>query len=62
MRTAFETSTEPFYRNKYAYFLGKAYLMQSDAVNATKWLEKVVNAPSSKAYHQAANRLLKRLH
>ena len=62
LRTAFETSTEPFYHNKYAYFLGKAYLMQSDAVTARQWLAKVVNAPSSKAYHQAASRLLKRLH
>ena len=60
--TAIETSTEPFYHNKYAYFLGKAYLMQSDVVTARQWLEKVVNAPSSKAYHQAASRLLKRLH
>jgi len=62
LRTAFDTSTEPFYRNKYAYFLGKAYLMQSDAVTARQWLEKVVNASSSKAYHQAGSRLLKRLY
>ncbi len=59
--TAFETSTEPFYRNKYAYFLGKAYLMQSDVINARHWLDAVVNAPRSEAYHLAANRLLKRL-
>jgi hypothetical protein len=61
LHAAFESSTEPFYRNKYAYFIGKAYLMQTDAVNARQWLETVVNAPSSKAYHQAASRLLKRL-
>ena len=62
LRTAFETSTQPFYRNKYAYFIGKAHLMQADAGNARQWLETVVNAPSSKAYHPAARRLLKRLH
>ena len=58
---AFHLSKEPFYRNKYAYFLGKSYLMKSDDVSARKWLNYIVKSSQSAAYFEAAIQLIKKI-
>ena len=58
LKKAYNLSEEPFYQNKYAYFLGKAYLMCSDTENAKNWLTKVKSSSHSAAYQKNANRIL----
>ena len=58
LKKAYNLSNEPFYQNKYAYFIGKAYLMNSDLERAKEWLKVVVQSDKSAAYQDAAIDLL----
>lgn len=60
LQRAFESSSDPFTRNKCAYYLGKAYLMQGDLNMARYWLQKVLESPA-KAYQKEASQLLDKL-
>ena len=61
LHNTYNLSNEAFYRNKYAYFLGKAYLMNADIINAKEWFIAVKNSTESSAYQDAANKILKGL-
>jgi len=60
LQNAFAQTADPVSRNKYAFYLGKAYLMQEDVSSARQWLNKVLTSEAV-AYLDEANRLLDRL-
>jgi FimV-like protein len=60
LQNAFAQTADPVCRNKYAFYLGKAYLMQEDVAAARQWLNKVL-ASAAVAYQDEAKKLLDRL-
>ncbi len=60
LQKAFESSSDPLTRNKYAYYLGKAYLMQGKVELAKRWLRRVLESKAV-AYQKEASYLLERL-
>jgi len=57
----YNSDTDPFYKEKYAYFIGKTYLMKADRQNAVKWFTKVTEFKSETLYSKLANRILSEL-
>jgi len=60
LQDAYAQTDDPVSRNKYACYLGKAYLMQEDVATARQWLNRVL-ASEAVAYQDEAKSLLERL-
>lgn len=60
LHQAWNTSGEPFDQNQYAFFLGKAYLMQANADSAQYWFQSVVDSRAVN-YKKEAKWYLERL-
>jgi len=60
LHDAWETSAEAFDQNQYAFFLGKAYLMQANADSARYWFRWVADSRVMN-YKKEAHRYLEKL-
>lgn len=56
LRAAYEKSNNAFARDEYAYFLGKAFLMQANSDSACAWLGRVLASPV-RSYEREAESL-----
>ncbi len=60
LHNAFVKTEDPVNRNKIAFFLAKAFLMQEDVSAARQWLNKAL-ASEAVAYREEATKLLEQL-
>jgi len=60
LRQAYRADENSFKRNKYAYFIGKAYLMQANADSARVWLQRILDRNDS-VYQKEVRELLNSL-
>ncbi len=61
LTAAYNSTDENFYQQKYAYFLGKAFLMENDKATALKWFITVDNIKLESFYKNSANNLISKL-
>jgi len=59
-RNAYSATADPVSRNKYAFYIAKAFLMQEKVEQAREWLNRVL-ASNAVAYQDEAKILLERL-
>lgn len=61
LTSAFNSNTDSFYKEKYAYFIGKTYLMKNDIKSAVDWFTKVTDSKSETMYSKLAGKILSEL-
>lgn len=60
LKPAFEAASDPFQRERIAFFLGKAYLMQQNVPEARTWLKEAL-AQNATGYRDETQSLLRAL-